>query len=54
MGFVRRKEKALADTAHLISAELSRLQQHREGKGIFFFFYPPCESLQSCEAWGAE
>lgn len=40
MGFVRRKEKALADTAHLISAELSRLQQHREGKGIFFFFTP--------------
>lgn len=37
MGFVRRKEKALADTAHLISAKLSRLQQHREEKGIFFF-----------------
>lgn len=51
MGFVRRKEKALGDTAHLISAKLSRLQQHGEGKGIFS---PPRESLQSCEAWGAE
>lgn len=50
MGFVRHKEKALGDTEHLISAKLSRLQQHREGKEIFF----PCESLQSCEAWGAE
>lgn len=34
-GFVQCKEKALGDTAHLISAKLSRLQQHMEGKGIF-------------------
>lgn len=40
MGFVQCKEKALGDTAHLISAKLSRLQQHREGKGIFF---PPAK-----------
>lgn len=36
-GFAQCKEKALGDTAHLISAKLSRLQQHMEGKGIFFF-----------------
>ena len=34
-GFAQCKEKALGDTAHLISAELSRLQRRGEEKGIF-------------------
>lgn len=34
-GFVQRKEKALGDTEHLISAKLSRLQQRGEETGIF-------------------
>lgn len=36
--FVGREEKALGDTTHLISAELCRLQQHRERKE---FILPP-------------